>query len=117
MLPLIYTALTGDATVAALVSTRVYRHGTAPQDVTAPYVTWSAPGGFAENAFDGACADVFRVQVDCWSDTDAGVEALADAVRDVIEPLAHLNGYIADERDATTRRYRMSMAFDWIGSR
>jgi hypothetical protein len=99
-----------------LVATRIYRHGSAPQNVVRPYVTWSVGGG-AENAFDGAAADVFRVQVDSWSDTDAGVEALALAVRDAMEPHAHLIAYVADERDFETQRYRISFAFDWIASR
>lgn len=117
MLPVLYTVLKGSSAVTTLVGTRIYRHGTAPQEVSPPYVTWSAPAGFAENAFDGACADVWRLQVDCWSATDAGVESLASAVRAAIEPVAHLIGYVADERDATTSRYRLSMVFDWIGER
>lgn len=120
MLPAIFPLLSGDAAVTALVGTnpvRVYRHGAAPQNVTAAYVTWSAPGGFAENGLDGAKADVFRVQVDCWSPTDAGVESLASAVRAAIEPAAHLVAYVANEQDTETQRYRISMQFDWIGLR
>lgn len=66
--------------------------------VVRPYVTWTAPGGFAENA-DGAAADVFRLQVDCWADADDTIEVLASAVRAAIEPAAHLVAYIADERN------------------
>lgn len=120
MLPLIFPLLSGSAAVTALIGTapvRAYRHGVAPQDVTAPYVTWSAPGGSVENAFDGAKADVFRVQVDCWSDSGSQVESLASAVRAAIEPAAHLIAYVANERDFQTGRYRISMQFDWIGLR
>jgi hypothetical protein len=120
MLPAIRTLLAADPAVTALVGTnpvRVYRHGSAPQGVVRPYVTWSVAGGAPENGFDGASCDDFRVQVDCWSDTDAGVESLATAVRDAIEPAAHLVAYVADERDATTQRFRISFAFDWIESR
>lgn len=117
MLPLLYPILTGAADVHSLVSDRVYRHGSAPQNVVRPYVTWSVPGGFAENAFEGACADVMRVQVDCWSEDDAEIEAVAKAVRTAIEPHAHLVGYVADERDFETRRFRISFAFDFILSR
>jgi hypothetical protein len=117
MLPLVYSVIAAGTGVSALVGTRIYRHGTAPQDVTAPYVTWSAPGGFAENAFDGASADVWRVNVDCWSDGDAQIETLAEAVRTAMEPYAHLSSYYADERDFETRRYRIGMSFDWIGPR
>ena len=102
--------------VTALIGTRAYRHGRVPQGAVAPYVAWSA-FGTAENAFDGAAADVWRVQVDCWSDTDDGVEQLARAVRAAIEPHAHLQSYTNDEQDERTKRYRFGMAFDWIDSR
>lgn len=117
MLPPVFVALRDAHAVTSLIGTspvRAYRHGSAPQNVTAPYVTWSAAGGYAENAFDGADADVFRIVVDCWSDGDAQVEQLAKAVRSAIEPHAHLQGYESNERDADTQRYRIGMSFDWI---
>lgn len=120
MLPKVFPLLAASSAVTALIGnnpTRAYRHGDAPQGVKAPYVTWSIAGGAAENAFEGACADQFRVQVDCWSETDLGVEQLAAAVRAAIEPAAHLVAYVANERDATTQRYRLSMAFDWWAKR
>lgn len=111
------TTLIGAGTDPVTDPVRVYRHGEAPQGVKAPYVTWSLPGGAPENTFDGADADVFRVQVDCWSDGDAEVEQLAKAVRAALEPAAHLVAYIADERNSETKRYRMGFAFDFILSR
>ena len=117
MLPLVYTTLHDAAPVAALVSTRIYRHGSAPQNVTRPYITWSVAGGAPENGFDGAACDVFRVQVDSWSDTDAGVEALALAVRNAMEPRAHMVSFGPDERDFETQRYRITLFLDWIASR
>lgn len=116
MLPLVYPLLNVAPAVTALIGTppRVYRHGSAPQNVLKPYVTWSIPGGFAENTLEAADADVFRVQVDCWSDDDAQVETLAAAVRDAIEPAANLIAYIADERDPVTQRFRISFTFDFI---
>ena len=100
MLPQLRALLAADATANALLAGRVYRHGEAPQGVAAPYVTWSLAGGAPENGFDGAACDDFRVQVDCWSDTDAGVETLASAVRAAIEPAAHLAAYVANGKDA-----------------
>jgi Ni,Fe-hydrogenase I large subunit len=117
MLPPVYPLLMASTAVQALIADRAYRHGSAPQGVARPYVTWSVPGGFAENAFDGASADVFRLQVDCWADTDDTIEALASAVRAAIEPAAHLVAYTADERNFETRRYRIGMAFDFILAR
>jgi len=117
MLPLVFPLLSGAAAVTALIGTspvRAYRHGSAPQDVVKPYVTWSVPGGFAENTLERADADVMRVQVDVWSDDDTQVETLAAAVRAALEPAANLVAYIADERDETTKRFRISYAFDFI---
>lgn len=117
MLPLIFPLLSGASAVTALIGTnpvRAYRHGSAPQDVAKPYVTWSAPGGFAENTLERADADVFRIQFDIWSDDDQEVETLADAVRAALEPAANLIAYVADERDPVTGRYRISFTFDFI---
>lgn len=122
MLPKVFELLAASPSVLALVGgtvaeLRVFRHGEAGHGVQRPYVTWSAPGGAPENAFDGACADNFRVQVDCWSDDDTEIETLAKAVRSAIEPAAHCVGYIADERNFETQRYRIGMAFDFITAR
>lgn len=113
MLPPVYLALINDPAVFALVGNRVYRHGEAPQGVTAPYVTWHEGGGVASNTFSQADADQWRIQVDCWSDGDKQVEDLAVAVRTVMERQASLVAYIADGRDPETRRFRFGMAFDW----
>ena len=114
MLPAVYKALTDDAAVYALVGNRVYRHGMAPQGVTAPYVTWHEGGGTASNTFNGADADQWRVQVDCWSDKDGQVETVAAAVRAVMEANGNLIAYVADGRDTETQRFRFGMSFDWI---
>lgn len=119
MLPQIFPVLNVSA-VTAFVGTspaRIYRHGAAPQNVTAPYITWFVGGGAPENTFGGAEADQFRVQVDCWSDSDAQIEQLAEAVRTAMEPHAHLVAYVANERDFQTQRYRIGMAFDWWSGR
>jgi len=122
MLPLVFPLLAAAPAVLALLggsasALRVYRHGSAEQGVQRPYVTWSVPGGAPSNGFDGACADFFRVQVDCWSDDDAEIETLARAVRAALEPVAHCVGYLADERDFATQRFRISFAFDFITPR
>jgi hypothetical protein len=122
MLPRVFALLVASPAVLELAGgsaadLRVMRHGEAGQGVQRPYVTWSAPGGAPENAFDGACADNFRVHVDCWSDDDTEVETLAEAVRDALEPAAHCVGYIADERNFETQRFRIGMAFDFITAR
>lgn len=116
MLPLVYRIITEDSSALAIVGQRVYRHGAAPQKVTAPYVTWSVVSGEPENDMSGSPrTDRFEVQVDCWSDNDgsgdAGVEALATAVRAALETAGHMTRYSANDRDFDTQRFRISMDF------
>ena len=121
MLPAIFPYLSGAAPVTALIGTnptRAYRHGDAPQDVTAPYVTWFITGCEPGNLTDYSPppVDGWGLTVDCWSDDDAQIEALAQAVRDALEPHGYLTGIPSNNRDATTRRYRISMQFEfWVG--
>ena len=119
MFPNVYAALKASAAVTAIIGAvpRAYRHGSAPQTPVRPYVTFSFPGGDAENGFDVVSSDTFRLQVDCWHDSDPGVETLAAAVRAAIEPNAHLVAYTADERDFATQTFRIGLAFDYIAIR
>jgi len=118
MLPPVFTLLTAAAPVTTLIGSppRAYRHGRAPQSVTAPYVTWDVPASAPERQLTGVpLADRCNVRVDCWADDDAQVEALAQAVRDAMEPSCESLGVVVDERDATTNRYRLSLSFDfWL---
>ncbi len=82
---LIQTILTGDATVAALVGTRIspniIRQGTAM-----PAVTYQQISGQRDHTLDGASGFVEgRFQVNCWAKTYAETRELADAVRDALD--------------------------------
>lgn len=116
MLPQVFPLLRDDAGVSALIGSRIYRHGSAPQGVIAPYVTWSVVVGIPENALgELPRSDRYEIQVDCWSDNTGsgsrGIETLAEAVRDALEPHAHMTAINLDERDLETQRYRISMQF------
>jgi len=122
MLPLLFPLFKAAPAVLALIGTgasvddpvRVYRHGTAPQGVKVPYVTWAVPGGAPDNDLQGAAADFARVHVDCWADDDKQVELLANAVRAALEKGGVCVAFIADGRDFETQRFRMGYAFDFI---
>ena len=109
--------LSASAPVKALIGSspvRAYRHGSAPQGVTAPYVTWFLVSGLPELNVSGTpSVDQHTVQVDCWSDTDAGVEALATAVRNAIEPTHHMTRIAINDRDPETLRFRIGLQFDF----
>lgn len=117
MLPLVYSALVSSSAVGDIVDDRIYRHGEAPEGVSAPYVTWFVSTATPENLLDQApVVDDYNVQVDCWSENDgggdAGVETLAEAVRDALESAGYWWISLAvNGRDQETKRYRIGMIF------
>lgn len=122
MQPNIFPILRGDSAVRALIGTRVYPHGEAPQKVVAPYVTWFVLSGNPENYLsDPTTVDAISVQVDCWSDNtgtgSTGVKTLQKAVRKALEKYHYCTGLNFDGRDFETQRYRMSMTFDFWQAR
>jgi hypothetical protein len=122
MLPPIYTTLRASSDVVAIVGNRIYRHGSAPQDVVSAvpkvaYVTWFGMIDPENNLSGLPPMDRVVVQVDCWHPTDAGVVTLATEVRDAIEPHAHMTGGPNDSKEPETGLYRMTLQFDWLLSR
>lgn len=121
-LPPIFQALKASSAVKAIVGTkppRIYRHGSAPQGLTQPYITWQLVSGTPENNLsDPPPFDRQTVQVDCWypkqPNGDNGVELLAIAARDAIEIYVHMTSTILDVHEADTGLYRISMQFDWL---
>lgn len=115
MLPEIYPILRASAAVSSIVATRIFRHGNAPQSSDRPYVTWFLAGGGPENTLsETPQADRCSVQVDCWHTTDAGVQDLAEAVRDALEAEAHVTGFLLNERDFESRMYRIALQCDFV---
>ncbi len=121
MLPAIYSWLKAASAVTAIIGSnpaRAFRHGDAPQDTTHPYVTWQLVAGVPDNQISGLPpSDRYTVQVDCFHQTDAGVESLAAAVRNAIEPYAHLTSIPVNNRDAETKLYRIALQFDVLQNR
>ena len=86
----LYTALTGDAGVSALVGTRIYPE-IMPQGVTYPAISYQRISTTRTNMLSGV--DDFtqvRVQVDCWDDSYSGVKALSAAVKSAIDGVTAL---------------------------
>lgn len=120
MLPPIYTWLKASIAVKAIIGNtpRAYRHGDAPQDTTQPYVTWALVAGVPDNELSATPkSDRYTVQVDCWHQTDAGVESLATAVRNAVEPYSHMTSIPINNRDAETKLYRIALQFDVLQTR
>jgi len=115
MLPPVYALLTTATAVAAIVSTRVYSHGDAPQDVAQPYVTWQMVSGVPENSLaDAPDIDRCTLQVNCWHPTSAGIVTLATAVRAALETAGHVTGVPIDQRDTATKLYWIAIQMDWF---
>lgn len=118
MLPNVYQTLRSNSTVVSTVGTRIYRHGSAPQNVQKPYITWSLASGNPENVLSSSpCADRDIVQIDCWSETDEGIETLAYAVRDALDSAMIANRFTINMRETDTKLYRMAIEADFIASR
>jgi len=118
MLTNVYQILRLNATVVSTVATRIYRHGSAPQDVVKPYITWFLVTGQPQDILNAApCHDRDTIQIDCWSETDTGVETLAYAVRAALDNQLISNRIIIDTRETDTKLYRIALEADFIASR
>jgi hypothetical protein len=118
LLPNIFGLLKAAPAVTAILGAppKVYRHGIAPQGTVAPYVVWLVVAGEPENNLSGApSTDRLVLQVDSYHISDGGVEQLAQAVRDALEPSMHMTGIVVDEREPDTALYRIGLQFDsWL---
>ena len=77
MLPPIFQTLKASQAVKDIVGTnppRVYRHGSAAQDASRPYVAWLVVTDDPHNNLsDLPPGDRVSIQVDCYHQTDAGI--------------------------------------------
>jgi len=109
MIPNVYQIVATDSDAAAVVNGRFYKSGVAPQNVAVPYATWFFVYGDPANGLSEApSADRFTIQVDCWAATSAAVDELYVALSTCFEKVAYVT-MIADQRDASTNRFRKAM--------
>jgi hypothetical protein len=114
MMPPVYELLRDSAAVVTIVGDRIGAHGDIQQPATRPYITWQVVSGAAESGIDDLPdIDFVQVQVNCWHQTDAGVRALVQAVREALEPYARVASYPVDQREVETRLYWIAIQFDW----
>lgn len=106
MNPPVYTALNVPA-VNALVGTRIYANGHAPQGVLRPYITWQIVGGGP--GINLSCAPEYdnpRVRVWCYSDESAGTAIsrnLGNVARDALEEITHVIYGPVDDYESDTK--------------
>lgn len=121
MFPPVFQTLKTSQEVKDIVGTsppRIFRHGDVPQDLERPYISWFLVLGVPENTLSELpIIDRLTVQIDCWHQTDKGVELLATAVRDALEPVCVMTGIVVNMRESETRLFRIGMMFDFLQNR
>lgn len=117
MFPPIFQVCSADAGVKASLGNspvRLYPFGEAPDGVLKPYAVWQTLGGSPENYISQRPdIDMFSLQVDVYADTSTAARNAAKALRDAIEPSAHITRWNGEERDTETKNYRVSFDVDW----
>ena len=115
---MIFETCATDPAVTALLGTspvRLFPFGMAPAGVIKPYAVWQQVGGRPENYLAGVPdIDSMTLQVDAYATTSASARAVAAALRDAIEPVAHVVAWRGESRDAETGNYRVSFDVDWF---
>lgn len=122
MTPTVFAYVAASAPCRAQLGTppnmRFYAFGEAPQGVGLPYVVWQMITGTPAN-YLGQLPDMdgSRVQIDVYAATQAMATAAAIAIRNAIEPSAHLLNFADRGRDPTTRNYGYMLDFDFFTAR
>jgi hypothetical protein len=100
---------------------RFYMFGLADQNTPLPYAVWQTAYGSPENYINNVPdADNFGIQVDVYASPSQGAAVarqVAQALRDAIEPHAHITSWRGDSRDQNTNNFRFSFDVDWIVNR
>ena len=121
MFPPIFQFVAASPAVTALLGTapvRFWPFGEAPQGATLPYAVWQRVGGTPENYISNVPdADGYSIQVDVYAATGSSARAVAAALRDAIEPHAHIVGWRGESKDAETKHYRFGFDVDWLVQR
>lgn len=123
MTPAIFSMVAASPACIALLGAppkmRFVEFGEAVQGTTGePYAVWQLISGLPAN-YLGQLPDIddARIQVDCYASQQLVARALAIAIRDAIEPHAHMTNYAQRPRDATTRNFGYLMDFEFFTPR
>lgn len=97
---------------------RVYPFGRAPQDPRKPYAVYSVYNANPENYLDNVPdIDNKGTQIDIYADTAEKAEQCFLAVRNTLEPQAHMTNYSTPGVDEETNLYTVRMEFDFWENR
>ena len=98
---------------------RFWPFGDAPQENLAyPYAVWQLVTGSPENYITGLPdIDQYTVQVDVYALSANVARTVAQALRDAIEPHAHIVAWRGEAVERETRNYRLSFDSEWFNPR
>ena len=121
MIPPVFAILNASSVVKNLLGAsplRVFPWGAAPQTTAKPYATYTVYNGLPENSLsDTPDMDALSTQIDVWAESVDSCLAVAEAVRNVIEPYAHLTSFSSISPDEDTELFRQRMDFDFFTER
>lgn len=122
MYPPIFEVCSADSNVQSRLGSdpiRLFPFGEANYpNVVYPYATWQVITGRPENALgEVPDMDLWTVQIDIFARSDQDARDVAEALRDAIEPVAHITNWRAAARDPDTRSFIYSFTVDWWVSR
>tara|TARA_R110001606_G_scaffold68797_1_gene157164 strand:+ start:11139 stop:11516 length:378 start_codon:yes stop_codon:yes gene_type:complete len=121
----IFQAVAASAAATAFLGnspTRLWPFGDAPEPTESgyalPYAVWQTVSGSPENYINQVPdIDAYTIQVDVYALTGSSARATAEALRDAIEPHAHIVGWRGESREKDTKLYRYSFDVDWLVKR
>lgn len=121
MTPPIFPIVAASAAVQAVLGSDPVRFtlfGSAEQGVELPYAVWQTVGGEPGNYLgDRPDVDDYTLQVDVYAADPIAARTAAQALRDAIEPHAHITLWVGDAKDPATGRWRYTFRLDWIAQR
>lgn len=114
--PIFATCAAAPAVTALLGDTppRLWPWGEAPQGVALPYAVWRVVTGLPENTLDTPPdLDRWTLQVDVYAATGSDATAVTAALRDAIEPVAHIVRWGDQDTDPDTGHKHIGFDVSW----
>lgn len=119
--PPIFPAVSNDVLCTTLLGTnptRFWAYGMAPEHETRPYAVHRLISGEPLNTLGcPPSADQITLQFNCYAATDETCRQLVVAIRDVVETMGYVTGWINDGIDPDTRLFARGFFADFIMDR
>jgi hypothetical protein len=104
------------AAINAFVGTRIYPFGDAPQDPTAPYITYLVVSSVSQN-YHGETpnTDNQRVQIDIWSRDQQETLDIGTEVQTAMDARGYQSLMIGPRKEPDTQIYRLQFDYSiWL---